>query len=78
MDDRLCISNMAIECGAKTEFSPVDTVTLEYVNGRSLREYKVYEADADAEYDSTITVDLSTLRPTVAFPSSLPEKYKNN
>lgn len=75
MDDRLCISNMAIECGAKNGIFPVDDVTLEYVNGRSLREYKVYEADADAEYDSTITVDLSTLRPTVAFPH-LPENTK--
>ena len=75
MDDRLCISNMAIECGAKNGIFPVDDVTLEYVNGRSLREYKVYEADADAEYDSEITVDLSTLRPTVAFPH-LPENTK--
>ena len=75
MDDRLCISNMAIECGAKNGIFPVDDVTLDYVNGRSLREYKVYEADADAEYDSTITVDLSTLRPTVAFPH-LPENTK--
>ena len=75
MDDRLCISNMAIECGAKNGIFPVDDVTIEYVNGRSLREYKVYEADADAEYDSTITVDLSTLRPTVAFPH-LPENTK--
>lgn len=75
MDDRLTISNMAIECGAKNGIFPVDDVTLEYVNGRSLREYKIYEADADAEYDSTITVDLSTLRPTVAFPH-LPENTK--
>ncbi len=75
MDDRLCISNMAIECGAKNGIFPVDDVTLAYVKGRSLREYKVYEADADAEYDSTITVDLSTLRPTVAFPH-LPENTK--
>lgn len=75
MDDRLCISNMAIECGAKNGIFPVDDITLEYVKGRSLREYKVYEADADAVYDSTITVDLSTLRPTVAFPH-LPENTK--
>lgn len=72
MDDRLCISNMAIECGAKNGIFPVDDVTLQYVNGRALREYTVYEADADAEYDSEITIDLSTLRPTVAFPH-LPE-----
>lgn len=75
MDDRLTISNMAIECGAKNGIFPVDDVTLEYVKGRSLREYKIYEADEDAEYESIITVDLSTLRPTVAFPH-LPENTK--
>ena len=75
LDYRLCISNMAIECGAKNGIFPVDEVTLEYVKNRSLREYKVYEADEDAEYDSEIVVDLSTLRPTVAFPH-LPENTK--
>lgn len=72
MDDRFCICNMAIECGAKNGIFPVDDRTLQYVNGRALREYTIYEADADAVYDSEITIDLSTLRPTVAFPH-LPE-----
>lgn len=75
MDDRLCIANMAIECGAKNGIFPVDDVTLDYVNGRSLREYKVYEADSDAEYDSVVEIDLSTLKPTVACPH-LPENTK--
>ena len=75
MDDRLCISNMAIECGAKNGIFPVDDITLEYVNGRSEREYKVFEADADAEYDSVVTINLSELKPTVAFPH-LPENTK--
>lgn len=72
MDDRLCISNMAIECGAKNGIFPVDDVTLQYVNGRAEREYTIYEADDDAEYDSEIVINLSALRPTVAFPH-LPE-----
>lgn len=75
MDDRLCISNMVIECGAKNGIFPVDDVTLDYVNGRSLREYKVYQADDDAEYDSVVEIDLSTLKPTVACPH-LPENTK--
>ncbi len=75
MDDRLCISNMAIECGAKNGIFPVDDVTVEYVTGRSLRDYKVYEADADAEYDSVVEIDLSKLEPTVACPH-LPENTK--
>ena len=75
MDDRLCIANMAIECGAKNGIFPVDDVTLAYVNGRSERPYKVFEADADAEYDQVVEIDLSTLRPTVAFPH-LPENTR--
>lgn len=75
MDDRLCIANMAIEGGAKNGIFPVDDITLDYVKGRSLREYKVYEADEDAEYDSVVEIDLSTLKPTVACPH-LPENTK--
>ena len=72
MDDRLCISNMAIECGAKNGIFPVDDVTLQYVNGRAEREYTIFEADPDAEYTRTVKIDLSTLKPTLAFPH-LPE-----
>ena len=75
MDDRLCISNMAIECGAKNGIFPVDDVTLDYVNGRSRREYKIYKADDDAEYDSVVEIDISKLKPTVACPH-LPENTK--
>lgn len=75
MDDRLCICNMAIECGAKNGIFPVDETTLEYVNGRSLREYKIYEADEDAEYDEVVEINLSELKSTVAFPH-LPENTK--
>ena len=58
MDDRLCISNMAIECGAKNGIFPVDDITLEYVKGRSERPYEVYEADEDAEYDSVVDFNI--------------------
>lgn len=75
IDDRLCIANMAIEAGAKNGIFPVDEVTMAYVEGRFQREIKVFEADADAEYDEVIEIDLSTLRPTVAFPH-LPENTK--
>lgn len=60
MDDRLCISNMAIECGAKNGIFPVDDVTLQYVNGRAERIYD-FEADPDAEYTRTVKIDLSTM-----------------
>ena len=50
-------------------------MTLEYCEGRFQRQPVIFSADADAEYDSTVTIDLSTLRPTVAFPH-LPENTK--
>lgn len=75
MDDRFAIANMAIECGAKNGIFPVDDKTLEYVNGRTARQPVVFEADNDAEYDETIEIDLSSLRPIVALPH-LPSNTK--
>ena len=75
MDDRFTIANMAIEAGGKNGIFPVDDVAVAYMKEHSTREFKVYEADADAEYDEEYTIDLSTLRPTVAFPH-LPENTK--
>ncbi len=72
MDDRFTIANMAIEAGGKNGIFPVDEKTVSYLNEHATREYKVFEADADAVYDEEYTIDLSTLRPTVSFPH-LPE-----
>ncbi|MGN0160769.1 MAG: 3-isopropylmalate dehydratase large subunit [Lachnospiraceae bacterium] len=72
MDDRFTIANMAIEAGGKNGIFPVDDLAKEYMKEHSKREYVVYEADEDAEYDAVYTIDLSTLKPTVAFPH-LPE-----
>ena len=75
MDDRLCMANMAIEAGAKNGIFEVDDVTLEYVKGRTDRKFEVFKADPDAHYNRVIDIDLSTIRPTVAFPH-LPENTK--
>lgn len=75
MDDRFTIANMAIEAGAKNGIFPVDDKTVAYLKEHTKRSYKVYEADADAVYDETYTIDLSSLKPTVAFPH-LPENTK--
>ena len=72
MDDRLCICNMAIEAGAKNGIFPVDDVTLAYLEGRSERKPRIFEADSDAVYEQTIEIYLSSIVPTVACPH-LPE-----
>ena len=73
--DRLTICNMAIEAGAKNGIFPVDEQTIEYVKAHSDRDPIIYEADSDAEYDEVYEIDLSAIRPTVAFPH-LPENTK--
>lgn len=75
MDDRLTICNMAIEAGGKNGIFPVDEATLQYIREHGNRPYTVYEADEDAVYDAVYTIDLSALKPTVAFPH-LPENTK--
>ncbi len=72
MDDRFTIANMAIEAGGKNGIFLVDDLAKEYMKEHSKRDFVVYEADEDAEYDEVYTIDLSTLKPTVAFPH-LPE-----
>lgn len=75
MDDRLCICNMAIEAGGKNGIFPVDDKTIAYLKAHGTKPMKVYTADPDAEYTRTVTIDLSTLKPTVSFPH-LPENTR--
>ena len=75
MDDRFTIANMAIEAGAKNGIFPVDEKTIAYITGRVNRPYNVYEADADAEYERVVEIDLNALESTVALPH-LPSNTK--
>ena len=75
MDDRLCICNMAIEAGAKNGIFPVDQRTMAYMEGRCERKPVLYAADPDAEYERTITIDLTQIVPTVSCPH-LPENTR--
>ena len=75
MDDRFTIANMAIEAGGKNGIFPVDELAIEYMKEHSTKPYTIYEADEDAVYDEEYTINLSALRPTIAFPH-LPENTK--
>ncbi len=75
MDDRFTICNMAIEAGAKNGIFPVDGKTAAYLKGRVDRPWQAAEADPDAQYTKEVTIDLSALRPAVAFPH-LPSNTK--
>ena len=75
IDDRFTVCNMAIEAGAKNGIFPADEIALSYLKNRFRRKPVLYSADEDAEYEKTIEIDLSELKPTVAFPH-LPENTK--
>ncbi|MBP5199307.1 MAG: 3-isopropylmalate dehydratase large subunit [Schwartzia sp.] len=67
MDDRFTIANMAIEAGAKNGIFPFDDKTRVYLEER-IKNYEPVSSDADAKYARTVEIDLSALRPVVAFP----------
>lgn len=68
MDERLSISNMAIEAGGKAGLIPVDDVTRKYMDGRTERPFTEYHSDPDAVYAKVYNIDAQDIVPTVAFP----------
>lgn len=68
LDDRITLTNMSIELGAKFGFTPVDDVVTEYVEGRTDEPFDPVHADADAEYAETYEIDVTDLEPQVAVP----------
>jgi len=70
MAERMTITNMAVEMGAKTAVMDCDQITLQYLEERAKRDFTPVEADDDAVYEERITVDVSDLEPMVALPHS--------
>lgn len=75
MDDRFTMANMSVEAGAKNGIFPVDDITVKYIKEHGNNDFEIYDADEDAEYENEYTIDLSLIKPTIAFPS-LPENTK--
>ncbi len=68
MDQRMTISNMAIEAGGKAGIIEVDDVARAWLEGRCQRPYVEYHADPDADYAQTIYIDAQDIAPCVAWP----------
>jgi 3-isopropylmalate/(R)-2-methylmalate dehydratase large subunit len=76
MDDRFTIANMAIEAGAKNGIFPVDDACRAYLSEHGAKPPRAFAADADAEYEREVEIDLAELKPVVAFPH-LPSNVRN-
>ncbi|AEC52258.1 3-isopropylmalate dehydratase large subunit [Pyrococcus sp. NA2] len=72
VEQRMTMTNMAIEAGAKTGIIEPDRKTIRYVKDRAKRRFKLYKSDEDAKYSKVIEYDVSKIEPQVAFPH-LPE-----
>ncbi|MDT3698984.1 MAG: 3-isopropylmalate dehydratase large subunit [Thermincola sp.] len=75
MDGRFTMANMAIEAGGKNGIIAPDQTTVDYVEARAKRPYKLYNSDDDAKYERVIEYDVADIEPQVAFPH-LPENTK--
>lgn len=68
MDERMAITNMAVEMGTKVGLMPVDAVTKEYLAARGITEYPADTSDPDAVFRKEYSFDASALAPQVACP----------
>ena len=68
LEDRLVISNLAVEMDAKASIFPLDEAALAYLGARPPRTISAVSADPGARYSREIAVDLSTVSPRVALP----------
>jgi 3-isopropylmalate/(R)-2-methylmalate dehydratase large subunit len=68
LEDRVTLSNMSIELGAKFGFTPVDDVVTDFVDERVDEDYPIPNPDEDADYRAVHEVDADELRPKVAVP----------
>jgi len=75
MDGRFTMANMAIEAGAKSGIINPDDITMEYVEGRAKRKFKIYTSDKDAQYSDVFEFNAKDIEPQVAFPH-LPSNTK--
>ncbi|HIE06655.1 MAG TPA: 3-isopropylmalate dehydratase large subunit [Desulfarculaceae bacterium] len=76
MYGRMSMANMAIEAGAKNGIIAPDEITLDYVRPRAQRDYTLFSSDPDANYCRTIEIDVTKIRPQVAYPP-LPDKSRS-
>ncbi len=71
LEDRLVLSNLTVEMGAKNGIFPSDALTIAYLKGKVSGPFITVEADADAHYNREITIALNSLEPQVSLPHNV-------
>lgn len=68
LEDRLVLSNLTVEMGAKNGIFPADAHTLAYLRGKAAGPFAAAEPDTDARYVREISIALDGLTPQISFP----------
>lgn len=68
LEERLVVTNLAVEAGAKAAIFPVDRWTRSYLSSRTVRELMPITSDPDARFAGELVVDIAELTPRVALP----------
>lgn len=68
MEERMTLTNMAIEAGGKNGVIAADQKTVDYVTARTDAPFEMVTSDADARYAFEKVYDVSTMEPVVAKP----------
>jgi 3-isopropylmalate/(R)-2-methylmalate dehydratase large subunit len=68
IDERLAVSNMAVEAGAETGLFPADDKVASYLEGRTERPWTAERSDPDAEFARRLEIDLDGVPPLIALP----------
>ena len=68
IDERMVLSNMSVEMGAKAGIFAADASTAEYLRGRTDEPWRPVVSDLDARYAREIEIDVALLEPQVARP----------
>ena len=69
--ERMVLTNMAAEMGAKNGYVPPDPVTFDFIRGLAKSEFEPLYSDDDSDYVETVEIDVSKIQPSVAKPHTV-------
>jgi len=70
IEERMTLTNMAIEAGGMNGIIAADAVTEAYVKAHSSKPYEIFQSDPDALYQSVRRYNVREMEPVVAQPHS--------
>lgn len=71
IDSRMCISNQAMEMGAKSAIFASDEATREYLKTKTSKKLENIKSDDNVKYEKTFDFDVENIEPQIACPNKV-------